>query len=194
MITTRLRAPARLLALVGAAGLAVVPAAASGSPAPDPGAAPSTACADVSAGAPAAVQQSVMRCLINRERRARGLPTLSPSPVLARAAARKNALMVRCDQFEHDACGQAWYGVFVQAGYHGSVRGENIAWASASIASPREVLQMWLHSPPHRANLLSPLWTDQAVSLRVAASFQGEAGAHVWTSQFGRRAAVAAGR
>ena len=53
---------------------------------------------------------------------------------------------------------------------------------------------MWLGSPAHRANLLNPAWTEQAVSLRVASTFQGEVGAHVWTSQFGDLGSEAAAR
>ena len=37
----------------------------------------------------------------------------------------------------------------------------------------------------HRANILGADWTEQAVSVRVAVGFQGEADATVWTSQFG---------
>ena len=32
--------------------------------------------------------------------------------------------------------------------------GENIAWASQSIATPRKMVSLWMNSPPHRRNIL----------------------------------------
>ncbi len=195
MPATRRRASAPPCALALAALALVAAASAAASPATE--APPPDRCPGAGdASAPAAVQQSAMRCLVNAARAAHGLPPLSPSPILARSAAQKNALMLGCDQFAHDACGRPWYAVFSQAGYRGAGRGENIAWASADAASPREIMAAWLRSPGHRANILSPGWTEQAVSVRVAVGFQGQADATVWTSQFGRGegSATAAGR
>jgi uncharacterized protein YkwD len=147
-----------------------------------------------SASASAARQQAAMRCLINAARAAHGLPALRPSPALARAAALKERLMLACHQFAHTPCGRPWDGVFTQAGYRGHTRGENIAWASQSIASPRQVMSLWLHSPGHRANILRPGFVEQGLSVRVGVAFQGQARANLWTSQFGATGGAAAGR
>ena len=151
--------------------------------------APPGRCADATdALAPPARQEAAMRCLINFARATHDLSPLRQSPVLGRSAAHKNALMLGCGQFAHDACGDPWARVFVQAGYSGPVRGENIAWASAAIAGPRQIMDAWLHSPEHRRNILRPGWTDQGLSVRVDVAFQGVPDASVWTSQFGQSA------
>ena len=150
--------------------------------------APAGRCAaDGDPAGPAPAQQSAMRCLINYARHTHGLSALTASPLLARASAHKNTLMLRCDDFNHDACGLPWDRVFLQARYLNPSHGENIGWASGAVASPRRVMTLWLGSPEHRANILRPRWTQQAASVRVGVAFQGHADANVWTSDFGGR-------
>ena len=152
-----------------------------------PRAAPAGAAPPTATRRAGAAQQSAMRCLINYARQTHGLSALSASPLLAARLAHKNTLMLRCDDFDHDACGLPWDRVFLQAGYLNPSHGENIGWASGAIGSPRQVMTRWLGSPEHRANILRPGWTQQAVSVRVGVAFQGRADANVWTSEFGGR-------
>jgi uncharacterized protein YkwD len=194
---TPVRRGALRLALV-AAGLSCValigaPALAAAAPAAGPELAPAGQCAgDADAAAAPAVQQGAMRCLINAARQAHGLSVLSASAPLARSAALKNALMVRCDDFAHNACGQTWDRVFTQAGFRSPSHGENIGWASAAIGSPRQVMARWLASPEHRANILRPGWSEQAAAVRVDVDFQSLSDVNVWTSQFGAGGLAAA--
>jgi uncharacterized protein YkwD len=187
--------PRRLLAAVPAAlagvALALVgPAAAS----PASELAPPGRCPDITATAPAAAQETAMRCLINYAREEHGLDRLPSVAALDHSSEHKNTLMLSCNDFSHDACGRRWYRVFVQAGYRGTYYGENIAWASQSIGSPRQVMTLWLHSPEHRGNILRRGWTQQGVSVRVGMTFQGEDQVNVWTSEFGRGEETAAQR
>jgi uncharacterized protein YkwD len=54
--------------------------------------------------------------------------------------------------------------------------GENLLWSSPNV-DPAGALKLWMKSPEHRANLLSPTWREVGVSaLHVAAApgaFQG---------------------
>jgi uncharacterized protein YkwD len=183
--------PGRVRLALLAAGLcsaAVIggPALAGAAPASGPELAPAGQCAgDADGAAPAPAQQSAMRCLINAARQAHGLSALGASAPLARSAAAKNTLMLRCDEFAHTACGQTWDRVFTQAGYRGPSHGENIGWASAAIGSPRQVMAGWLASPEHRANILRAGWSQQAVAVSVDVDFQSLSDVNVWTSQFG---------
>ena len=34
--------------------------------------------------------------------------------------------------------------------------GENLAWGTGDLASPRAIMAAWMHSPGHRANILQP--------------------------------------
>ena len=137
---------------------------------------------DQQANAPAPVQEGAMRCLIDHARQVHHLVALRALPVLARSAARKDALMLRCGQFRHDACGLPWSGVY-RDGLSLSL-GENIAWASQTLGTPRQVMALWLASPEHRANILRPAWRRQGVSVSVGVSFRGQSNVNVWTSSF----------
>jgi uncharacterized protein YkwD len=69
--------------------------------------------------------------------------------------------------------------------------GENIAWASQPIASPKKMVSLWMHSPPHRKNILTKGFRDQAVSAvwsggGVGGAYENSGGPFlVYTNQFG---------
>lgn len=93
--------------------------------------------------------------LVNRERRQRGLPALRWDSDLARAARFHAAHMARYRYFHHDThlpgkgkvleCFQR-IGLFSK-----KAGGENIAWNQPT---SRDVMQSWMNSPGHRANIL----------------------------------------
>ncbi len=143
--------------------------------------APPSACAGQErADLPAARQAAVMT-----SRTRAGLPRLPASRALVRAAVHKNAMMLRCGEFSHDACGRSFDGVIREAGFPGRRVGENIAWGNGPYASPRATMASWLDSAGHRANILRAGWRVQGVAVRTGVTFQGYPGASVWTSQFG---------
>jgi len=137
------------------------------------------------ADAPATAQEQTMLCLVNRARRQRGLDPLAAPASLARAAGRKSADILRCDEFSHEACGREFTYWIERSGYRGCREGENIAYGSGSYATPRSIFQMWMHSPGHRENILGP-YEDIGIGLQVG-RLEGYGNAHVWTQQFGIR-------
>jgi uncharacterized protein YkwD len=137
------------------------------------------------ASASAGVQERAVLCLVNRARASRGLPPLAAPGSLVRAAARKSADILRCDEFSHEACGREFTYWIERSGYGGCSWGENIAYGSGSYASPRTIFQLWMHSPGHRRNILGR-YTDIGIGLQVG-ELEGNAGAHVWTQEFGSR-------
>ncbi|MEU0387865.1 CAP domain-containing protein [Streptomyces chartreusis] len=125
------------------------------------------------AGAAAAVTD-----LTNRERARAGLPPLAADPLLTAAAQAHSADMVARDFYSHTAPGgsQPWD----RAAAAGSTRcsiGENIACGQRS---PAEVVEGWMNSPGHRANILKPGFTH----LGVGFAGGGHAGTY-WTQLFG---------
>jgi uncharacterized protein YkwD len=64
--------------------------------------------------------------------------------------------------------------------------GETLAWGSGSYGTPRAVVRAWMHSPEHRAILLSPRYHLVGIG-RVYGNFLGHAGASVWTVDWGHR-------
>jgi uncharacterized protein YkwD len=156
--------------------------------------APVGAClGDSAVAAPAASEQQTMACLVNWARVKRGLEPLHPSLKLRVAAELKIADELRCNDFSHTPCGAPFLSIFQRSGYlTSSVRlwavGENLAWGQNDVSSPRAIITAWLNSPPHRANVFDPRWTDIGISYRASASFLGYEGVGLWVNEFGMHA------
>ena len=151
---------------------------------------PTTVCpGQTAAGAPAAVEQRAMRCLVNFVRRQHGLAPVRASALLDRSAALRAEAIRSCSEFSHSPCGSPFVSVFAQVGYwRGRVAvGENLAWADLPTSSPRDTVAGWLASPPHRHILFTPSWRDGGIALLQADGLFGRAHVTVWVSQFGRR-------
>ena len=151
--------------------------------------APPTACPNQgNPAAPVGQQVKAMRCLTNYARERRGKAPLAGLPALDRAARGKSGDILRCDQFDHSACGREFTYWFEQVGYGGrcTALGENIAWGTGGLGSVRSIFSSWIRSPGHRANILGG-FEEIGIGLRVGA-LEGNPGAHVWTQEFGSRA------
>lgn len=132
-------------------------------------------------------------CLVNRERAAHGERALRPNKRLRRAAQAHSVSMAFGDYFEHDGpSGQTPLARLRNAGYISSSRvgfevGENIAWGTLYLATPRAIVASWMASPGHRANILDARYreTGIGVSPRPPASLaHGQPGA-IYTQDFG---------
>jgi uncharacterized protein YkwD len=157
---------------------------AAGAPCPDPELSPT---ADNLARIRAATL-----CLMNAQRRKHGLPPLASSAVLARASLGHSTDMVRRAYFSHATPeGKSVVDRLRAARYISKPRGwtvgENIAWGSGPLGSPRAIVQAWMDSPGHRENLLSPRYS--AVGLGIAFGRPGDpSSGATFTTCFGRRA------
>ncbi len=129
-----------------------------------------------------------MRCLTNFARRRAGRSPLSSVARLNRSAQRKSADILRCGQFDHEACGRPFTYWIDRSGYLDRrcwSAAENIAFGTGVLGTPRRIFTGWLHSEGHRRNLMGR-FDDLGVGLR-SGRFEGHAGARVWTQHFGRR-------
>ena len=170
----------------GLVALLCLAAAATAAAAPAGLVAPPSACPNqANPGAPLATQVKAMRCMTNFARQRRGKPALTGLPSLDRAARGKSADILRCDQFDHEACGREFTYWFERVGYDGpcTALGENIAWGTGSLGSVRNIFVAWIGSPGHRANILGG-FEEIGIGLRVG-GLEGTPGAHVWTQEFG---------
>jgi len=87
----------------------------------------------------------------NRERKSRGLPTLKWDEALASAARRHATEMANQGTISHQFPGEASLPArATKAGARFTFLAENVAQAPSAAA----VHDLWMHSPPHRANLL----------------------------------------
>jgi uncharacterized protein YkwD len=186
--TTARSAPAGLVAALALAlGLALSAAPAGADVAPCP-----HALEQASALAPADARAALL-CLIDAERGARGLAAVAAEAHLGLAAQAYGERMVAGRFFDHvDPAGATLDDRVGASGYLRGARdwglGEALGWATEPIASPAELVAMWLDSPPHRAILLDPGFRE--VGIGVAAGVPdpalGAAGATV-VLDFGHR-------
>jgi uncharacterized protein YkwD len=136
--------------------------------------------------------RSATLCLINRERVAHGERPLKPDAQLRRAAQAHTESMAFGNYFEHVGPGNNTPAARMRAvGYISShvgfEVGENIAWGTLRLATPRAIVAAWMASPGHRANILDPNYrqTGIGVSPHPPASLaHGQAGA-IYTQDFG---------
>jgi uncharacterized protein YkwD len=129
-------------------------------------------------------------CLLNEERARRGLAGLRPELRLELASQKHSSDMVRRRFFEHATP----EGVDPQArmlatGYpaNNGFTGENIAWGGGAESSPVEIVDSWMHSPPHRENILRPGFTEVGLGVAMGAPTKAPAdvSAATYTTDFG---------
>lgn len=178
----RLRAalPLCLVAL----SLAPPPEASAASPCPDADSLPGEA-------SYAALGRAT-HCLANRERRERGLRALKGSKRLARAARRHARDMVRRSYFSHDSpSGAKFSSRLRRAGYVGAGNwwvGENLAWGGGSRSTPRRIVEAWMDSPSHRANLLDRRFREIGVGVAAGVPVRRDYGVGAtYVHEFGFR-------
>lgn len=123
--------------------------------------------------------------LVNAERAAHGLKSLSYDSDLAAAALLHSQDMGSRDYFSHDSLdGTKFYERILDEGYNYNLCGENIA---AGASTPEDVVDTWMNSPGHRANILNPDYCDIGVGYALS---PGSSYNHYWTQDFGRRSGV----
>ncbi|HLM85294.1 MAG TPA: CAP domain-containing protein [Solirubrobacteraceae bacterium] len=132
-------------------------------------------------------------CLVNRERAARGERPLRPNRRLRHAAQAHTDSMAFSDYFEHvGPRGQTPLARMRRVGYISSSRvgyevGENIAWATLALATPRAIVAAWMASPAHRANILDRRYTETGIGVSPhppSSLAHGKPGA-IYTQDFG---------
>jgi uncharacterized protein YkwD len=133
---------------------------------------------------------------MNAERSARGLASLRAQPALAAAAGRYAIQMVDERFLAHTSprgstvLSRIRATTYLRGAQAWSV-GENIAWGSGTLATPRAIVQAWMQSPGHRANVLSPCFRDVGIGITagVPTQRQDKAGSGTYVTDFGRRSA-----
>jgi uncharacterized protein YkwD len=132
-------------------------------------------------------------CLVNRERSAHGERPLSVNGDLQQAAQGHTQSMVDGNYFQHvGRGGQTPLDRMRATGYIYSPRigyeiGENIAWGSARLGTPRAIVAAWMASPGHRANILDARFRDTGVGVSAQLPARAGRGAlgGIYTQDFG---------
>ncbi|MFE9880742.1 sigma-70 family RNA polymerase sigma factor [Streptomyces sp. NPDC005784] len=112
--------------------------------------------------------------LVNKERAAAGCGPLTEDTQLEEAARAHSDDMAARDFFDHTNPGQR----ITAAGYRWSTYGENIAMGQQT---PQAVMDSWMNSPGHRANILNRSFKNIGVGVHKGS------GGPWWTQDFGAK-------
>jgi uncharacterized protein YkwD len=149
------------------------------------------ACASTSANPSPAnlgAMSAAILCLLNSERASKGLPAVHANAKLRRAAKAWANRMVSGRFFAHEAGHSTVLSRIKKTGYvRGSWSlGENIAWGSGALATPQAIVNGWMHSPGHRANILHGAFKDIGIGIKLGAPGQGLSGGATYVTDFGK--------
>jgi predicted outer membrane repeat protein len=118
---------------------------------------------------------------------------VNPNPRIEQAAQRHTDDMAFGNYFEHvGSRGDTLLGRLRAAGYingqqGGFEIGENIGWATLWLATPHAMVNAWMNSPDHRANILDARFSDTGIGVSPhppSSLARGQGGA-IYTQDFG---------
>jgi uncharacterized protein YkwD len=158
-----------------------------------PSAMAARACPSANATPAKAAKRTMVRatlCTLNAQRERHGLRPLKLNKRLSKAARRHARDMVRRNYFAHDTLGG---GSFVdrirRTGYLRGAQswtvGENLAWGTHQSSAPRAITTMWMNSPGHRANILSPSFREVGIGLALGAPGANGGPSATYATEFG---------
>jgi uncharacterized protein YkwD len=133
-----------------------------------------------------------VRCLLNAERRQRGLNALDTQGSLKRAAKAHTRRMISDGCFAHTCPGEADLPDRVTAtgylpcGCSWSV-GEDLAWGMRRHSTPAAIVAAWMASDGHREIILTPDMKDVDIGVRRGKPGNAGAAAATYTADFGYR-------
>jgi uncharacterized protein YkwD len=160
-------------------------------------AAPAASAADGCDGSRVSVSQASRRvlvratlCLLNGERARRHLRPLLLNRRLSSAARGHSRAMVEQRFFSHTSLdGSSFVDRIRRSGYLDGARGwslgENIAYGSGRLSTPRAIARAWMNSPGHRANILSTSY--ESIGIGIAGGTPGGDAGGTYTTDFGRQ-------
>jgi uncharacterized protein YkwD len=136
----------------------------------------------------AAIRASIL-CLVNAERSRRGLVSLRENVRLRSAAVAHSSDMVGHGYFAHTTPGgETFVDRILAARYTSRTSdwslGENLAWGTGDLGTPRGVHDAWMRSSGHRANILKASYRELGIGVRPGVP--NDAGVGVtYTTDFG---------
>jgi uncharacterized protein YkwD len=162
-----------------------------------PRASAATACSEWGDAKPESLRpaeaRKAIRCLVNAKRQNAGLRPLRLDKRLQRAAQKHTDEMDGSGCFAHECPGESELGGrlenvdYLVGGLSRWLAAENIAWGSGKRGSPKAIVDAWMNSPPHRANILNGSFRDVGVGFAVGSPHDGGDKGGLYTTDFGLR-------
>jgi uncharacterized protein YkwD len=126
-------------------------------------------------------------CLLNRIRRAHHLRPFRRNGDLSLASQRHAKSMAVHHFFAHgDFVGRIRAAHYLKH-THGWTLGENIAWGTFAYSTPASIVAGWMHSPPHRANILNRGFREIGLGVSRGVPVPGEGSGGTYVTDFGTR-------
>jgi uncharacterized protein YkwD len=120
--------------------------------------------------------------LLNQIRQQHGLSAFTPSTQLRSAARAHSSDMLQRGYFEHNSPTEAW-DTRIARYLKSPLVGEDIAWGQGSYGTPEGIVSQWMHSPTHRAIILTAGLHRIGLGLATG-SYTGTPGAVMATADF----------
>ena len=135
--------------------------------------------------------RSAVLCLHNQIRAEKGLSALRDNAKLRKAAVGHSSAMVSQGYFDHTSPdGDTFVDRVLGAGYSkrtaGWTLGENLAWGTGDLSTPKGVMQAWMNSSGHKANILKKAYREVGIGIRIGVPTDDGVGATI-TADFGVR-------
>ncbi len=138
---------------------------------------------------PAKKASRITLCLLNKERRSRGMGRLKADGQQKKAAKKHNRAMIKRNCFDHTCPGEKdLVRRILSVGYLPCNCtwgvGENIAYGYRKQSSPRRIVAAWMASPPHKSNILNRSFEHIGIGVIDKVPGSKTAGA-TYTTDFG---------
>lgn len=131
--------------------------------------------------------QKATLCILNRRRARRGIAPLRENGRLTLASLRHAQDMARRNYFEHgNFVGRIRSANYLR-GARGWKLGENIAWGSGRLGTPAEIVDAWMHSSGHRANILNRGFREIGIGIARGTPSRGYGDGGTYVTDFGTR-------
>jgi uncharacterized protein YkwD len=131
-------------------------------------------------------------CLINNRRSRRGMARLRLNHRLTKAAMWHTHDMVRRSYFGHvskrgrDVVDRLRGARYLGGRFSWAV-GENLAWGSGHLGTPRQIVRSWMRSPGHRRNMLDRRYREIGIGVIARGPVRTDLPAATYTTTFGVR-------
>ena len=137
------------------------------------------------------VVRAAILCLHNQIRAENDLPTLRDNSKLRKAALAHSSSMVSGGFFDHTSpSGDTFVDRILQAGYakrnDAWTIGENLAWGTGELSTPQAIMNAWMNSAGHKANIVKKAYKEVGISVRLGVPTDAGVGATV-TADFGAK-------
>jgi uncharacterized protein YkwD len=135
------------------------------------------------------VVRAAILCLHNQIRAENDLPTLKDNSKLRKAALAHSSSMVNGGFFDHTSpSGDTFVDRILSAKYakrnDGWTLGENLAWGTGDLSTPAGIMQAWMNSPGHKANIMKKAYREVGIGIRLGVPSDSGVGATI-TADFG---------